>query len=208
VKDRLKVLIVGSEGQDGYYLRQYLKDKNCDILGITSQKSISYNFDGSFKTGNITDSDFCDYIINEFLPDDIYYFAAVHQASNEIILDEINFYNTTINVNANGYLNLLQASLKIKPSSKFFYASSSHIFAKSATQLQNEDTKYEPNSIYGVSKVLGMNFGDLYKDKGLFCVSGIFYNHESPLRQAKFVSKKIISQAVDIYLKKREKFGC
>lgn len=200
---KLKALIVGSEGQDGFYLRKYLENLNYDVLGITSNKVVPYNFDGNYTNGSVTDSVFCDYIVSAFMPDEVYYFAAVHQASNETVVNELSFYNSTININAIGYLNLLQAGIKQSKQPKYFFASSSHVFAKSETSIQNENTKLEPNSIYGISKVLGMNFNELYRDKGMFCVSGIFYNHESPLRQEKFVSKKIISQAVDIYLKKR-----
>ena len=195
-----KALIVGHTGQDGFYLTQILEAHNYSVYGLSSTGN--YHSKGeSFEHGNLLDVAFAERLITAIQPDELYYLAAVHQSSVEQSYDDLSFYKQTLDVNANAYLNVLNALVKLVPNCKVFYASSSHIFGGTASHMQNEDTPVCPVSIYGVSKVLGMHFSDLYRQKGLDVSCGILYNHESPRRHSKFVSKKIVETAVKIYNK-------
>lgn len=198
-----KALIVGHTGQDGFYLTQLLESRNYQVYGLSS--SAAYVSDGSeFQQGNLLDVSYAESLIELIQPDELYYLAAVHQSSVEQSFDDLSFYKQTLDVNANAYLNVLNALVKLAPACKVFYASSSHIFGGTSTQVQNEDTPVCPVSIYGVSKVLGMHFTELYRQKGLDASCGILYNHESPRRLSKFVSKKIVETAVKIYKKEAD----
>ncbi len=193
-----KALIIGHTGQDGYYLTNHLESLGYGVFGVSS--SSFYNLeDVTLPDGGVTMESFCDALIDKLIPDEVYYLAALHQSSIEKNVDDLKFYKDTIEVNAFGLLNMLSSLSKYSPSCKVFYASSSHIFADTSSITQDESTPTCPISIYGVSKVLGMQFCDLYRKKNIFCSVGIFYNHESPRRQSKFVSKKIVETAVAIF---------
>ncbi|MFM6983120.1 MAG: GDP-mannose 4,6-dehydratase [Chitinophagaceae bacterium] len=195
-----KALIIGHTGQDGFYLTQVLENRNYLVYGLSSSAVYTTNGNG-IVLGSLMDLTYTESIIESVQPDELYYLAAVHQSSVEQSFDDLSFYKQTMDVNANAYLNVLNSLMKYAPSCKVFYASSSHIFGGTSSQSQNEETPVCPVSIYGVSKVLGMHFSDLYRQKGLDVSCGILYNHESPRRLSKFVSKKIVETAVSIYKK-------
>jgi len=195
-----KALIVGHTGQDGFYLTQLLESKQYLVYGLSSN-SIYASDASSFAHGSLLDVSYAEEIIKQLQPDELYYLAAVHQSSVEQSTDDLPFFKQTLDVNSNAYLHVLNSLLKHAPECKVFYAASSHIFGGTTTTLQNEETPVCPVSIYGVSKVLGMQLSDLYRQKGMEVSVGILYNHESPRRLSKFVSKKIVETAVKIYKK-------
>lgn len=198
-----KALIIGHTGQDGYYLTQLLLNKQYQVYGLSSTET--YYSDGhGFDFGSLLSIEYANKIIQTIQPDELYYLAAVHQSSIEQNFDDLPFYKSTLDVNSNAYLNVLNSIAKYSPKTKVFYAASSHIFGGTETILQNEGTPICPISIYGVSKVLGMNFTELYRQKGIDASVGILYNHESPKRHSKFVSKKIVETAVKIHLKEAD----
>ncbi|HEY1045601.1 MAG TPA: GDP-mannose 4,6-dehydratase [Bacteroidia bacterium] len=191
-------LIIGHTGQDGSYLSELLEQRSYQVYGISSHHLLIPEEGLKIKQGSITDPAYCDEIIQTLKPDEIYYLAAVHQSSIEKSHDDLPFNRLTIDVNANGLMNVLNSVLMHSKTSKVFFASSSHVFSGSESQSQSETTPYKPISIYGISKILGMNYAELYREKGVFCSCGIFYNHESPRRDSKFVTKKIVETAVSI----------
>ncbi len=176
------------------------------ILGI-SQSGIYSNFeaDAHIIKGDVCDASYTDYLVREYQPDELYYLAAVHQSSIEESYNDLAFYKKSLDVNAYGLLNFLNSIHTQKSSCKVFYAASSHVFGSTPFEIQDEQTPYCPVSIYGITKVLGINFCELYRQKGLICSVGIFYNHESPRRDSKFVSKKIVEAAVAISQGKKDK---
>jgi GDPmannose 4,6-dehydratase len=190
-----RALIIGHSGQDGFYLTQTLEAQNYEVFGFSNSSRLNLD-DLDVGEGLITDFAFCEKVFTAILPDEVYYLAALHQSSIEKSYDDLSFYKETIDVNANGLLNFLECIVKHKLDCKLFYASSSHIFGGTSTLLQNEETPYCPVSIYGVSKALGMQYCDLYRQKGVFCSVGVFYNHESPRRSSKFISKGEASELV------------
>jgi GDPmannose 4,6-dehydratase len=87
------------------------------------------------------------------------------------------------------------------PKCRLFFAGSSEMFGQASESPQDENTPFNPRSIYGVSKVIGHDLVRYYRDHlGLFACTGVLYNHESPRRGERFVTRKITSTAVKIKL--------
>ena len=207
---RKKALIFGITGQDGSYLTELLLKKNYIIHGVKRRSSsentqrIDHLFDNlKFKNkrlfihyGDVTDSSSTYNIINKTKPNEIYNLSA---QSHVRVSFEIPEY--TANSTAIGCLRILEAIKSLKLfKTKYYQASSSEMFGKqSSKKTQNENTKFHPMSIYGVSKVFAYHTTVFYREAyGIFATNGILFNHESPRRGPTFVTKKIIQGLVRI----------
>ena len=200
-----KALIVGHTGQDGSYLIDYLGSLNYEIIGISSRLSYS-NFKPVSPTIDITNKSEVEGLIRFFKPDEVYYLAAVHQSSIDLIADDHQLFHQSMQINVLALSNFLEAISKYSINSRLFYAASSHVFGNSSPAIQDENTPFTPNCIYGITKMSGIQLCRYYHSKhNVFVSVGIFYNHESPLRASQFVSKKIVKAAVAIKLKKTDK---
>lgn len=174
-----KALIVGSLGQDGRLLSEFLLARDYQVVGLRRGEL------DLTSLGPVMEK------LGEVLPDEIYYLAALHHSSQNSDLNQGEILSESLRINYFGLANFLQAMCELAPTSRLFYASSSHIFA-GGSELLNELTAYSPQSPYAVSKVCGMALCDAYREeKGIFASSGILFNHESPLRGSDFVSRKI-----------------
>jgi GDPmannose 4,6-dehydratase len=106
-----------------------------------------------------------------------------------------------LKINTQSTHHLLLGLKNLAPDCRFFFAGSSEMFGQASESPQNENTPFNPRSIYGVSKVIGHDLIRYYRDHlGLFACTGIMYNHESPRRGTRFVTRKITSTAVKIKL--------
>lgn len=191
-------LIIGHTGQDGTYLKEFLLEKGYSIVGL-STKEIFSNLKSQPAFGNIADPHYADNLIKEVAPNEVYYLAAVHQSSVDKKLDDFDLFQKSFSTNVLSLLNVLNAIKNQQPDCRLFYAASSHIFGNTSTEIQDEQTPIDPNCIYGITKTAGINLCNFYKtNHNLFTSIGIFYNHESPLRSSKFVSKKIVETAIAI----------
>ena len=202
MKNKKLALIFGVTGQDGSYLVEFLLKKNYIVHGVKRRSSsentqrIDHIFDSiNFKNrnfflhyGDITDSSSVFNIINNIKPSEIYNLSAQSHVRVSFDIPEY-----TANSTAMGALRILEAikSLKLHKT-KFYQASSSEMFGKQkSNKSQNENTKFHPMSIYGVSKVFAHNTTILYREAyGIFACNGILFNHESPRRGPNFVTKK------------------
>ncbi len=207
-----KAIITGITGQDGAYLAQLLLEKGYEVYG-TYRRSSSMNFwrieelgiqdnpnlhlleyDLNDQTSNIR-------LIDKVKPDEIYNLAA--QSFVGVSFDQpISTAHTT----GIGCLHLLEAIRIINPKIRFYQASTSEMFGKVQQIPQTEDTDFYPRSPYGVSKLFAhwstINYRESYD---IFGVSGILFNHESPLRGREFVTRKITDTVAKIHLKKQKK---
>lgn len=200
-----KALIVGHTGQDGTYLYQYLDTLNYNIIGISS-KTYSTNFASISSTIEITNKKEVADLLLCFQPDEIYFFAAIHQSSTDFNNDDYLLFQESSQINVIALTNFLDSINKYSKKSKLFYAASSHVFGNPSTLIQNERTPLNPNCIYGITKTTGMHLCHFYNSNhNIYASVGVFYNHESPLRSSKFVSKKIVESAVAIKYKKLNK---
>lgn len=190
-------LITGILGQDGPYLAQFLLGKGYKVLGMIRRYS-NPNFDNldylgitkelELVEGDLTDDSSLMSIVKNERPAEVYNLAA--QSFVGLSWEQAKL---TTEINAMGVLNLLSAIKLFSPTTKFYQASTSEMFGLGNTNgYQDENTPFHPRSPYGIAKVyahwMTVNFRASY---GMFTVSGILFNHESPLRGIQFVTRKI-----------------
>lgn len=193
-----KALIIGHTGQDGTYLWKLLSAKNYDLVGVAS-KNIFHSQNKNLQPVDIRNFNEVEQLIKSHQPDELYYLAAVHQSSSDKQIADGELFQKSIDINAKAFINFLEAVRLHSKQTKIFYAASSHIFGETGTAMQDETTPLNANCIYGITKTTGIRAGYFYRNNyNVFASVGIFYNHESPLRASKYVSKKIVETAVAI----------
>jgi|TARA_Y100000996_G_scaffold413994_1_gene403664 GDPmannose 4,6-dehydratase len=209
-----KAFITGIAGQDGSYLAEYLLEKDYEVHGIVRRNSVPENQECRIDHlqqaglvhsyyGDLLDFSSVQHLLQKIKPDEIYNIGA--QSHVRISFDIPIF---TVNTNAMGTLNVLEAMRLACPNAKFYQASSSEMFGNTVDDdgFQREDTCMNPVSPYGCSKVFGYNIVRNYRiSYGLFAVNGILFNHESPRRGSNFVTNKVVKAAVKIKLGLQDK---
>jgi len=201
-----KAFITGINGQDGSYLAELLIEKDYEVYGIVRRNSVAENQENRIDHlvgngvetfyGDLTDISSLERLLRNINPDEIYNIAA--QSHVRISMDIPQY---TVQANALGIVNILEAYKNNCPNARFYQASSSEMFGRSVDEdgYQRETTKMEPTSPYGCTKVFGYNMVKHYRNAyNLFAVNGILFNHESPRRGANFVTNKVVKSAVEI----------
>ena len=196
-------LIFGITGQDGAYLAEFLINKKYKVHGVVRRSSsfntsrIDHIYEEPFKKnrklilhyGDVTDSMSVSSLIKQIKPDEIYNLAAQSHVSVSFEVPEY-----TASADGLGALRILEAIRfhRLENKTKFYQAGTSEMFGKVKETPQNEETPFYPRSPYGVAKVyahwITINYREAYK---IFAVSGILFNHESPLRGEEFITRKI-----------------
>jgi GDPmannose 4,6-dehydratase len=189
-----RALITGITGQDGSYLAELLLEKGYEVLGMTRRAST----ENVERIGHLTDrvkliqGDLLDphslvSALRTAEPTEVYNLAAqsfVPTSWNQPVL--------TAEFTAVGVTRMLEAIRTVDPNIRFYQASSSEMFGKVREVPQTEQTPFHPRSPYGVAKAYGHYITVNYRESyGLFAVSGILFNHESPRRGLEFVTRKI-----------------
>lgn len=207
-----KAFITGISGQDGSYLAELLLEKDYDVYGIVRRNSTAENqwsrLDHvnpliNVEYGDLTDTSSLERLIRTIQPNEIYNLGA--QSHVRISFDVPQY---TVQTNALGVLNILEAWRNNCPTARFYQASSSEMFGRSVDEdgYQRETTKMEPTSPYGCAKVFGYNIVRHYRNAyKLFASNGILFNHESPRRGSNFVTNKVVKSAVEINKGLRDK---
>jgi GDPmannose 4,6-dehydratase len=203
-----KAVITGINGQDGSYLAEYLISLGYEVHGIVRRNSVSENQQNRFSDevreklkisyGDLLDQGSLERLLGEIQPDEIYNLAA---QSHVRVSYEIPQF--TVQTNALGVLNILEAYRRACPNAKFYQASSSEMFGNSVDEdgFQRETTRMTPVSPYGCSKVFAYNIVKNYRNAyNLHACNGILFNHESPRRGSNFVTNKVVKTAVRIKL--------
>lgn len=189
--------VIGSGGQDGTYLTEFLARKKYTVIGI--EKNLVTINKKKLRPVNIANFKEVEKLVKKYKPSEIYYVAAFHNSSEDKLLEMRELLEVSYEVNVFGLINFLEAIRLHSSSTKLFYASSCLIFGNTPTETQNEETPYLPNNPYAISKTDGLLISRMYRnDFKLFVSVGILYNHESLLRPKKFLSMKIADSVKQI----------
>src|SRR6516165_485061 len=204
-------LVTGITGQDGAYLSEFLLNRGYTVYG-TFRRTSSPNFWRIASLGmrehpnlhlvehDLTDSGASIRLLERTHADEVYNLAA--QSFVGLSFDQP---VTTAEITGVGALHLLEAIREVNPKIRFYQASTSEMFGKVQAVPQDENTAFYPRSPYGVAKLFAhwstINYRESY---GIFGVSGILFNHESPLRGLEFVTRKITDGIARIKLGKRD----
>lgn len=193
----MKVLVIGSAGQDGGYLVERMAGAGHAVYGIDRSGLVSP--DGA-RAGpcDIENADDVSSVVREIAPDRVFFLAAYHHSSEEKEANELSIIERSFAVHVSALLNFLDALVASCPAARLFYAASSRVFGAPAASPQNEDTPLNPRCPYGISKTAGIHLIRLYRRHGLYCSAGYLYNHESPSRPNHFVSSRIAKAVVAI----------
>ena len=195
-----RALITGITGQDGSYLAELLLGKGYDVHGMVRRSSeekferINHLRDKiTLHQGDLLDQYSLASLLVSIKPHEVYNLAAqsfVPTSWNQPVL--------TGEFTALGVTKMLEAIRHTLPETRFYQASSSEVFGKVKEVPQTEDTPFYPRSPYGVAKAYGHFITVNYRESfGLFAVSGILFNHESPRRGLEFVTRKVTYGAAE-----------
>jgi GDPmannose 4,6-dehydratase len=196
-------LITGITGQDGSYLAEFLLEKGYTVVGVVRRSSttpyerIAHLVERvELASADLLDQTSLTDVVGDFQPEEIYNLAAqsfVQTSWNQPVL--------TGEFTALGVTRMLEAMKKAAPKARFYQASSSEMFGKVIESPQRETTPFYPRSPYGVAKVYGHWITVNYRESfGMYAVSGILFNHESPRRGLEFVTRKVTDAVARIKL--------
>ena len=209
---RKTALITGITGQDGSFLAEFLLDKGYEVHGTIRRSSVDYRERIAHLEGlphfhlhyaDLGDSMSILQVVGKVRPDEVYNLAA--QSHVQVSFDSPEF---TADVDATGVLRILEAVRQcgLADSCRIYQASTSELYGKVEEVPQNEDTPFHPYSPYAVAKLYGYWIVKEYREAyGMFCCSGILFNHESERRGETFVTRKITLAAARIAQGKQEK---
>jgi GDPmannose 4,6-dehydratase len=200
-------LITGIAGQDGFYLSQLLRSKGYEVYGLDrpGKRPDSGVCSRSYELDLASDS--IGELLDEVRPDEVYNLAGLSQVAASFE-DPVEFAL----VNGVGAVRLLEAVRRhhdrLGREARVYQASTSEMFGSAGAAPQKETTPFHPRSPYACSKVMAhlatINFREAF---GLFACCGILFNHESPRRPERFVTRKITSAAARIKLGSRERLA-
>jgi GDPmannose 4,6-dehydratase len=198
-----RALITGITGQDGSYLAELLLEKGYHVTGLVRRSStpnldrIAHIQDAlELLYGDVTDYHSLLTAVKQARPQELYNLAAQSFVHTSWTQPEL-----TGQVTGLGVMRVLEAVRLLDPAIRFYQASSSEMFGQVRESPQSEDTPFHPRSPYGFAKVYAhwatLNYRESY---GIYAVSGILFNHESPRRGLEFVTRKITDAVARIHL--------
>jgi GDPmannose 4,6-dehydratase len=206
--DRLtqkRALISGITGQDGSYLAELLLAEGYEVHGLVRRVALEDPQRRFTRINHLLER-------VQLHPASLESYASIfhvvsrhdfqecyHLAAQSFVAESFADGFSTMNTNINGTHHLLAALRELRPACRFYFAGSSEMFGKVAETPQTEMTRFHPRSPYGISKVAGFDLTRNYREAyGMFAVSGILFNHESPRRGHEFVTRKITSTVARI----------
>ncbi len=205
-------LIAGITGQDGAYLARFLLEKGYVVHG-TSRDAALARLDGLIALGiadqvtlhSMSPADFQSVaqVIEAVAPDEIYNLSGQSSVALSFTQPAETLAGITL-----GTLNMLETLRRLKGKARFYNAGSSECFGDTGTRAANEQTAFRPKSPYGVAKASAISLVTNYRESyGLFACSGLLFNHESPLRPHRFVTRKVTAAAARIGAGSRERLA-
>jgi GDPmannose 4,6-dehydratase len=197
-----KALIIGISGQDGAYLARLLMEKGYEVHGTSRDHELA-TFGGLERLGLRGQIEFHSLLLSDFRsvmavlqkvkPQELYNLAGQTSVGLSFSYPVETFESISV-----GTLNILECLRMLKEDIRFYNAGSSEVFGNTPDGA-NETTPFKPRSPYATAKAAAhftvANYREAYQ---LYCATGVLFNHESPLRPVRFVTKKIVSAAVRI----------
>ena len=200
-----KALITGISGQDGSYLAEYLLDLGYEVWGMVRREPETSRWLEhtahriEIVYGDLRDEESLAVAFQKAWPDEVYNLAA-----QVFVPTSWECPAETFDINVGGFARLLQIVVRQKPDTRVYQASTSEMFGNVGA-LCNEQTPFSPMSPYGTSKMAAHRLAEVYRNRGLFAVGGILFNHESPRRGPEMVTRKITRAAARWVLGDRAK---
>ena len=202
-----KALITGITGQDGSYLAEYLLNLGYEVHGLVRRVALEDPQRRFTRISHLLDKIKLHPASLESYPSIFHVFSqqdfdeCYHLAAQSFVAESFADGFSTMNTNINGTHYILAALRELRPNCRFYFAGSSEMLCKVREVPQRETTPFHPRSPYGISKVAGFELTRNYREAyGMFCASGILFNHEGPRRGFEFVTRKITSGVARIKL--------
>lgn len=193
-----RAIVVGSDGQDGRLLFDALRREGWSVLGLEPRGVKTHRAAALGGPVNLGDRRAIERLVARFKPDEIYYLAAYNQPAEVRLPDPVEQFERSLPVHVLGPLHFLEAIRTRSPRTRFFYASSCRVFGH-PRRRQDESTPIDPDDVYGITKAGGLFVCRMYRRRwNVFATAGILYNHESPLRAPRYVSRRIVSGLLDV----------
>ena len=195
----MRALITGAAGQDGTILATILARQGAHITGLIKpgteyQRLLRYVPEIDIVEVDLSDAEALRAVVKEATPTHIWNFGGFTAPG-----ESWNHQDEVQRINVDAVAALLASAIELPEPARLFQASSSHIFEGTDRSPQTEEFELTPHSPYAESKAAALQLVRSYREnKGLFAVSGILYNHESPLRGEHFVTQKISKAAAKI----------
>ena len=202
-----RALITGITGQDGSYLAEHLLSLGYEVHGIVRRVAledperrftrIAHLLDRiHLHAGSLESYPSIFSVISRHKFTECY-----HLAAQSFVAESFQDGFSTLNININGTHYVLAALKELQPECRLYFAGSSEMFGNVQETPQRETTPFHPRSPYGISKVAGFELTRNYREAfGMYCLSGILFNHESSRRGFEFVTRKITSTVARIKL--------
>jgi GDPmannose 4,6-dehydratase len=200
-------LITGVSGQDGSYLAEYLLERGYQVWGLVRREAESVCWLRSILPrlelvyGDLRDAESLAVAFQKAWPDEVY-----NLAGQVFVPTSWEVPAETFDINVGGLVRLLQIVERIKRDTRVYQASSSEMIGN-WDGMCDEQTPLRPTSPYGVSKLAAHRLAEVYRQRGLFVVGGILFNHESPRRGPEMVTRKISRAAARWLLGDRTKLA-
>ncbi len=200
-----KALITGITGQDGSYLAEHLLSLDYEVHGLVRRVALEEPQRRFTRIAHLLDRVHLHPASLESYPSIFHIISrndfdeCYHLAAQSFVAESFADGFSTMNTNINGTHYMLAALRELRPDCRFYFAGSSEMFGKVRETPQRETTPFHPRSPYGISKVAGFDLTRNYREAyGMYCASGILFNHEGPRRGYEFVTRKITSTVARI----------
>lgn len=210
-----KALVLGATGQDGSYLTEILLEKGYEVHGMVRRSATgnTRNIDHLIENrelfnkqfflcrGDLADPTSLYRIISTIRPDEIY-----NEADQDHVAWSFDMVGYSADITGAAVGRVLEMIKQIDPKIRYFQPCTSNMFGKTDSIPQNENTPFNPMSIYACSKIFAYNLVRYYRETfGIFASTGILYNHESPRRTEEYVTRKITKSVARIACGKQQK---
>jgi GDPmannose 4,6-dehydratase len=187
-------LVIGAGGQDGTFLTELLARRGDKVVAVDQNKVWSAPPE-NWDAVDILNPQEVLALVKKTQPAECYYLPAFHHSAEDASLSsgDPSLFERSYAIHVRGLIHFLHAIAQASKHTRLFNAASSHVFGSPAVQPQDESTPLNPENIYGITKTMGIHCCHHFRGElGVFAATGILYNHESPLRPAKFLSQKIV----------------